>query len=289
MIGVVAEGIVFALVAMVSWGTADFLAKRVVEKMGSFSALMSNIVIGTIPLLIYSIFFVKLPTVTFNAILFSILSAFFGAFGYLMFYRAMERGKISIVSPISSSWSTVTFILALIFLSESLSILRVASALLVFAGIFLASIVWKEFLESAKRKTVSGAREAIFAMLGWGVAFLFVKFSVNGLGPVWAATIMRMFGILFLYLYSAKTKTKISFDKKLILFIVAIGLLDSTAFLTYNIGITTELVSVVSVITSSFPIVTLSLAYIFLKERLVVNQYLGILLIIAGVIGLAVF
>ena len=64
------------------------------------------------------------------------------------------------------------------------------------------------------------------------------------------------------------------------------SLLDTTAFVSNNIGLTTEQVSVVTGLSSLFGAVTLLLAWIFLREWLMAQQWLGIGLILVGVVAL---
>ena len=42
--------------------------------------------------------------------------------GYLFFYRALEKGKVSIVGPIVASYSALSVIIMAIFLGEKLSL-----------------------------------------------------------------------------------------------------------------------------------------------------------------------
>lgn len=65
--------------------------------------------------------------------------------------------------------------------------------------------------------------------------------------------------------------------------LVSASLLDTTALVSNNLGLATEQVSVVSVLSSLYGAVTLILARIFLEERLIRRQWLGIGLIAIGV------
>ena len=68
------------------------------------------------------------------------------------------------------------------------------------------------------------------------------------------------------------------------LFIATAGILDFLAYTTFNLSLSTQLVSIVGPIAATAPAVTIVLAYFFLKERIVTNQKLGILAILAGLI-----
>ena len=61
-------------------------------------------------------------------------------------------------------------------------------------------------------------------------------------------------------------------------------MLDTAAFVFNNAGLHTGQVSVVSVLASLYGAVTVVLAWIFLRERLDLSQWLGIALIFAGIV-----
>lgn len=62
------------------------------------------------------------------------------------------------------------------------------------------------------------------------------------------------------------------------------GVLDTTAFVLTCVGMTTEQVSVVTVLCSLFGAVTVGLAWLFLRERLGRTQWIGIALIFVGIV-----
>jgi drug/metabolite transporter (DMT)-like permease len=81
---------------------------------------------------------------------------------------------------------------------------------------------------------------------------------------------------------------KISFPSRALLIILIIaGLLDAFGFATYNSGIASEYVSIVSPMAAAYPAVTVLLGRFLLKEKLVQNQKLGVLIILVGLIILA--
>ncbi|MGH9432852.1 MAG: EamA family transporter, partial [Terriglobia bacterium] len=66
------------------------------------------------------------------------------------------------------------------------------------------------------------------------------------------------------------------------------GCFDTAAFVATAIGLTTEQVSVVTVLSSLFGAVTAGLAWVFLRERLHWTQWVGIGLIFAGIVLVSV-
>ena len=94
-----ATGILFAVVALLSWGTADFFAKKAIDKVGYKTSLVLNIAIAFLPLLILSAFFFKFHPFTAQLILLTISAGVLGVIGYVFLYRGYQKGNVSVVAP----------------------------------------------------------------------------------------------------------------------------------------------------------------------------------------------
>jgi drug/metabolite transporter (DMT)-like permease len=125
--------------------------------------------------------------------------------------------------------------------------------------------------------------DGIIAMIAWGITYALTRRITTAVGPIIALLLFRLVAVLALFSWTAVTKTKFSFPTKII-FIATAGPLDFLGFLAFNFGITTQLVSIASPIAATAPAVTITLAYFFLKERLLNNQKLGIMAILAGLV-----
>jgi len=69
--------------------------------------------------------------------------------------------------------------------------------------------------------------------------------------------------------------------------LVAIGVLDTTANAAFALASTEGFLSVVAVLGSLFPVVTVALAHIHLHERLATWQRLGVVLALTGTLAIA--
>ncbi len=278
-------GIIFGIVSLLGWGIADLLAKVVITKFGGIRALFIQQLVGLLFIGAYCFIFLTIPVISFELMILLAVTSIFATFGYVMFYKAMEYGNVSIVSPIVSSWAALTVVLSVVFFSEVLSILQFFSILLIFFGIFLTSIVWKDFKKSLKGGISNGVKEAIVSMVCWGIGFTLLKLTVDSLGTIIPIVFFRLFSVVIILAVLFRRKLEIIFKPfHLLLIIIFSGILDVLALLTYNIAITSEFVSIVAPISSAFPLVTIILAQIFLKERMVLNQKIGAAFILTGLI-----
>ncbi|MEA2558316.1 MAG: hypothetical protein QOG88_1854, partial [Actinomycetota bacterium] len=62
------------------------------------------------------------------------------------------------------------------------------------------------------------------------------------------------------------------------------GFSDILGVAVFSYGSERSSVSLVLAASAVFPLIAVALSYIYLKERLVPNQYLGILLVVAGLV-----
>ena len=70
----------------------------------------------------------------------ALLSGILVASALILFYLAIESGEASKVVPISAAYQAVTLVVSAIFLSEDISLLRVAGLVLVIGGVVMLSV-----------------------------------------------------------------------------------------------------------------------------------------------------
>jgi uncharacterized membrane protein len=88
-------------------------------------------------------------------------------------------------------------------------------------------------------------------------------------------------------LASAAALTRPRLSRGVMTPLVVIGVLDTTANAAFALAATKGFLSVVSVLGSLFPVVTVALAHIHLHERLARGQRLGVALALAGTLAIA--
>ncbi len=278
-------GILLAVIAMVSWGVADFLAKKAIDQVGYKISTVLNQTFAFIPILLIAILFLKMPSFTPGLAGITVLAGVTGVIGYIFLYRGFGKGNVSVVAPITASWSVITVLLACLFLAETLAPLQIAGVVTVFVGIFLTSTNLSELKKSISQRRAAGAVDGAIAMVAWGISYALLKPITSALGPIMTLLMLKILAVAVLFSWTGLTRTKISVPAKLIfLFIAVSGFLDFFGFLMFNISLNTQLVSVASAIVATAPAVTIALAYFFLKERMVDNQKLGVIAILAGLV-----
>lgn len=118
----------------------------------------------------------------------------------------------------------------------------------------------------------------------------------HGQGWIAPAAIQRiLLVIIFLsaiYIFSSYKKVPANIgvkERKIWIWLILIGLFDAMAAVLTTWGYKfTDITSVVVVLSGAFPLPTVILARIFLKEKLTFNQVIGVIAIIGGLIILAI-
>jgi len=282
----VISGLIFTL----SVGVGDFLQSTLTRKIGRFKTLFIRFLF-TIALLIPFCFYLHIKGalgIGNTALLWLIFGTIFYLIGYINYLKAFEIGNVSVVSPISSAGAAVTIILSAIFLNEHLSVISYLSILLIMIGIGLTSTDLKKLRQL---KSVKGLKESIITMFLFGIYFFTIGFAGKTTDPINLFVFaVGMQSVIFLIFNSLKMKKLTSSDfkgKMLILFII-ITILYIFAWLGFNYGASKGIVSIVSPVSALYPIVTVLLATIFYKEKLVANQIAGIVLTIVGLLVLSI-
>ena len=287
-------GIFLGLLAAVGWGTGDFLTRGVTRQIGAQRTLLYVQFFGLAAIILVALAlgeFARIPSIAPSAWLVAVVSAAIGVTASLTMFTAFERGVLMIVSPIAASYGAITVLLSLLS-GETLSPVRALGVGISILGIILASI---ELTPDAGPRVATlnryrlppGVAFALMAAFLFGISFWLVGFYVvPALGPVLPVVVTRGLGVVLVLpivtLIGHHTARPPA--RRVTLIVLAIALLDTMAFAANNLGMATEQVSVVAVLSSMFAAVTVILAWLFLHERIRWGQWLGIGLILTGIV-----
>ena len=277
--------------AMLGWGIADFFAKKTIDKIGDVKTLFWAQTFGILPLLIYFLLNYSTPTITISTLLLLVVYAVIDAFGYLFFYKALEKGKVSIVSPILATFAAFAVLISAFLFKEQILPIRWLALGIVFIGILLTSIDFKGLKDGSldKKDLVKGLPETFVGIALFAIWYpLWDNFVSKG---DWAFLVLGLRVIISLTILLVAKGTKMRLVVKEIniwKLLILIGLFDGGAYLTLTWGFgATTLTSIVTMLSAAYSLPTLILARVFLKEKLIANQWIGVLSIIGGLILIA--
>jgi drug/metabolite transporter (DMT)-like permease len=269
--------ILLALGSSVVWGCADYMGGIFSRRLPLAAVTLVSQATGFAGLLIW------LSATGFHldgrAFGFGLLAGLGGGAGLALFYRALAVGTMSVVSPVAACGALVPFGLALAG-GERPSALVLAGAVVALGGAVLASADEHRADDAGRRK---GALLAIAAAFALG---LFIYFLGRGgqQGETLSALVGARVGSLALLVAWARvTRAPMRIDRGAIPGLAVLGILDVTANGLFVLASARGYLSIVSVLGSLYPIVTVLSAYAFLGERINTVQRAGVVLALVGV------
>jgi drug/metabolite transporter (DMT)-like permease len=264
-----------ALAAAASWGVGDFLGGLKSRSLNPVAILIVAQPIGLTLLAIWVAVRGEGPPG--SEVLWACLASVLGTTGLIAFYRGMAAGALSIVAPIAGAGAAIPVIwgLARGDHPSGYQTLGFAAALV---GVVLAS--FERQPEAAR--LAAGVGWAAIAMLAFGAYFILMHAASHG-DFLWAAFVFRLtstalIAAAWLVLRPPRARRA---DLPVL---ASIGVLDTGGNVFFAAASAKSLVSVVSILASLYPVVTVLLARAVLHERVHRSQELGIALALAGIV-----
>lgn len=224
-----------------------------------------------------------------------------GALGLLSFgsmallYRALALGPISVVSPISASYLALTAVLVVVFLGETLTSIQVAMIVAVFAGVALASTDLIALVRDVTGPLL-GVRVAFLATIGFGLWGASLAAATRVHDPLAVVLVGRAACVLA----GAAALARVSplplprppgallfgIHRRTLMLVVLMGVADAVATVAFALGADSGEAAITAAGTGAYPIVPAALAIAVLGERLAPNQYVGLAVLVLGLVGL---
>jgi bacterial/archaeal transporter family protein len=278
--------ILSGIVGMFGWGIYDFLGGVFAKQIGPFKSFFWSQLAGLLSVLLLAFVFTTSINVPILVIILFPIAAIVYSAGYLFFFKGFEIGNVSIVAATMNLWAVFTMLFAFIFMGQRLSTIQTLGVLMIISGVILASLNWGEIrnqrfqLSSGVKEAVLGAfffgifwniSEIISEEVGWLLTTLFVKFGIVLFLLIFSFLVNREIGL-------TKTATKTKYT------VVLMGIIEAGAVAVVNYGLTIGDAILITPIASALSIVTITLAIIFLKDKVTKLQGLGIITAIIGII-----
>jgi uncharacterized membrane protein len=268
--------VALALGSSLVWGTADFLGGFFTRRAPLSAVTVVSQAAGLCVLLVWLA--ARGFSVSGGSFAFGLLAGVGGAIGLAAFYKALAVGTMSIVSPVTACGAVVPFAIALAR-GERPSGWAVAGAAVALVGAVLASAA--EGRASEGRRL--GALLAVVAALSIGLFVYFLGVGGKHGDPFSALFGARISSLSVLLLGSLALRAPVRPSRALLPAIALIGVLDVTANSLYVFASRSGFLSVVGVLGSLYPVMTLLAAYVVLHERITRVQKGGVLLALVGV------
>ena len=270
-----------ALAAAVLAGTGDFFGGRATKKTNIISVLAISHFLGLlIILLIAPLMAEEFKTGDFFL---GVLASSFGLLGLSLLYRGLAKGPMAIVAPITAVACATLPVIWGLFSGEKLSAQQIIG---VFVGLFAIFLVsWTPGGQAGIKGML--VLEALIAGLAFGAFFIVIDGTSETTAP-WPVVGSRVFSVIAIFLFVMIGRKNIKPGKKSTPYIIGAGFFDTLANVVLLAALNRGMLSLVSVLASFYPAVTVLLARLFLKEMMLKSQIVGLALGLTSIALLAV-
>lgn len=312
-------GALLGSLSLIGWGTLDFLLKVMMGRVHS-ARVFAWMQAWGIPILALASWRLGGVLPPADMALRLILLALLYLAANLTLFRALAVGEVSVVTPITASWSMAAALFGSFFLGDRLLPLQWAAVVGNLVGVLLVStgggdqgavaavaeqrpaVVMASAQSGAAAAAQPGARvrhrHALTPGAGWALGSLavfalmntFLKPVAQTVGPVetslWMKIPTAVAAVAYLLIFRPRDPAEAEGLVPGWWFLLIAGL-EAGAGVAYNLGVTVAAVGVVAPVSASSPILTIGLAAYFLKEPLSKRQWYGIVLIVVSLVALS--
>ncbi len=208
-----------------------------------------------------------------------------GALALAALYKSLALGPIAIVSPIVAAYAAITVLLAVVILGEALSATQTLAIVATLGGIVLASTDLRVVRQTLGRPT-PGIALALLSMVIFGVLTFLLAAFTRSLGLFATVLYGRTAAALTLAAAGAIRRERISLARPALALLAVVGILDLAATLSFGLGALAGYASIVAIGASAYPLIPLALGLGVLRERVAPNQFVGVALLVGGLMTL---
>ena len=274
--------VLLSLAASSCWGVADFMGGLQTKRVPVIVVLC--VVEGAGLVVVLAIIAATgEPFPGSRAAILSVVAGIGGIIALGCFYRALAIGTMSIVAPISATGVALPVVVGVATGDELSTVVAVGLAV-TFVGVVLASREQHDDAERAAAGKLSVGL-ALVAAVGFGSYFVMSDSAADD-SVLWLLALSRIIPVAALagFAWSRGMRPPASRTARTL---VVAGTLDCSATALYAVANTKGALSIVSVVGSLYPVMTLFLARVVLSERIRPVQQAGVVAALAGVAMIA--
>jgi drug/metabolite transporter (DMT)-like permease len=275
-----ALAVVYGLASAASWGAGDFTGGFASKRSSVYSVIVISQLVGALFLVGLTFALAESLPSPDNLILGGI-AGLSGAIGLVALYTGLARGRMGIVAPVTAVVAAFFPVIVGIVSQGLPSPQRLA-------GFGLALIaIW--FLSQASNGSLLRLKELALptlAGLGFGLFYILIG-RVSHAAILWPLVAARVASISMLsILIAVRRQEKAPAPHQL--FIVALaGTLDAGGNAFFALATQIGRLDISAVLASLYPAATVLLAWLILKERLVRQQWFGVMAAIVALVLIA--
>lgn len=283
------EALLFGVGAAVAFGFGDYAAAMATRRVGVVRTSLGMQIIGLAAYAAVLAIIGRWPALSWAQVPYALALAVVGVFSLAALYRAFALGPLAVVSPVVASYAALAIILIVVFLGERLSLGQTAAIVVTFIGVVVASSDIRE-LRATMGKPSEGVRIGLLATVGFAIWSVVYSAATRAEGALAVIVVLRICSIVLLAIFVATRRVSLAplASTRALALVATVGVLDTGANVLLGLGIERGYASFVMTGSGAYPLIPAVLAILVLRERLAPNQYLGVAVLIAGLVALGV-
>ncbi len=272
--------VVLALASAVVYGAADFLGGLASRKTSVFGVVALSQVVGLMAL------FALLPwlggPIDASDLAWGAAAGLAGATGLVVFFRALARGVMSVIAPVTAVTAAAVPVLVGLLGGETIGPWAAAGIGLALIAVVLVSA--EAGLSALRAARPAALAPALVAGSMFGLFFVLVDrtSAEAGLTPLVTA---RLASVALVAVIALAGRQSLRVSRPALPLVAVSGLGDMTANALFLLATQADgQLAIVGVLASLYPVSTVILAQVVLRERLVGAQVAGLLSAVGAVV-----
>jgi len=263
--------VLLALASALVYGAADFCGGLASRRATAFVVVALSQAAGLLALL------VLLPVVggspTSADLAWGAGAGLAGAVGLVLFYRALAVGVMSVVAPVTALTAAAVPVVGGLALGERLAPWAAVGIVLALVAVVLVAA--EGGLPTLRAARSAGLLPALAAGLGFGVFFSLLD-RTRPESTLWPLVAARSVSVVLVVLLAVAVRASLRVPARTSVLVVLAGVLDMAANALFLAATQQGQLAITGVLASLYPVSTVLLAQIVLRERLVRVQLAGL-------------
>ncbi|MFF9150042.1 EamA family transporter [Streptomyces sp. NPDC055051] len=222
-----------------------------------------------------------------NEVFWGALAGLCGSAGAVLLYRALASGVMSLVAPTTAAAAAALPVVAGVLTGDRLSALAVIGVVCALAAVLLVSLSGDGTGEGADRRAMLRSLAlALLAGAGFGAFFVFLAHTSSDTS-LWPLVWARCASLSAILLFILVRRTSPALSARPARLALLSGVLDMGSSALFLVAVRDGSLAVIGLLSSLYPISTVLLARMVLKERIRGIQHVGVALAVGSVVLLA--
>jgi len=272
------------LIAAFCWGVHDTLVRYISQSVGVFPSLFPVLVTGCVMTGVLSLV-LETQTIQASAAWYATLSGVvFGVTG-LSFYKALAIGPVRVVAPVVASFPILSVGWAVVN-GQAVTVWQWLAVVIIVGGCAWVAVTSAE--DDANGPGGSAVVWSVMAAIGFATSFALGQMSIAEGTEMSAIALARVGAVAVVAMLALVMRQSLWPGVGALPVLMVMGVLDAVAIGAVMLAGGYAYPAFASVAASTFGMLTIILAAVFLKEAVAGKQWIGILIVFAAIGYLAV-